>query len=48
MALSLEEKKEIVNNVSNLALESSSLVIADARGVNVSDSNALRLSLIHI
>ena len=42
MALSLEEKKEIVKNVSNMALESSSLVIADARGVNVSDSNALR------
>ena len=42
MALSLEEKKEIVDNVSKLALESSSLVIADARGVNVSDSNALR------
>ena len=42
MALSLEEKKEIVADINQLASDSSSLVIADARGLNVSEANALR------
>ena len=42
MALTLEEKKEIVADVNQLANDSSSLVIADARGLNVSEANALR------
>ena len=42
MALSLEEKKEIVADINQLANDSSSLVIADARGLNVAEANALR------
>ena len=42
MALSLEEKKEIVADINQLASDSSSLVIADARGLNVAEANALR------
>ncbi|HAU93310.1 MAG TPA: 50S ribosomal protein L10 [Alteromonas sp.] len=42
MALTLEEKKEIVADINQLANDSSSLVIADARGLNVSEANALR------
>ena len=42
MALTLEEKKEIVADIKQLANDSSSLVIADARGLNVSEANALR------
>ena len=42
MALTLEEKKEIVADVNQLANDSSSLVIADARGLKVSEANDLR------
>ena len=42
MALTLEEKKEIVADVNQLANDSSSLVIADARGLKVSEANELR------
>ena len=42
MALSIEDKKQIVTDVAELAKESSSLVIADARGLNVSEANDLR------
>ena len=38
MALSIEDKKQIVTDVAELAKESSSLVIADARGLNVSEA----------
>jgi Ribosomal protein L10 len=42
MPLNLEEKKEIVADINQLANDSSSLVIADARGLNVSEANGLR------
>lgn len=42
MALNLESKKAIVAEVSETASTALSLVIADARGVNVGDMNALR------
>ena len=42
MALTLEEKKEIVADINQLANDSSSLVIADARGLKVSEANELR------
>ena len=42
MALNLDDKKAIVAEVNETAGESLSLVIADARGVDVSDMNALR------
>ena len=42
MALTLEEKKEIVVDVNQLAKDSSSLVIADVRGLKVSEANELR------
>ncbi|HBD11821.1 MAG TPA: 50S ribosomal protein L10 [Porticoccaceae bacterium] len=42
MALNIEEKKAIVANVNETAANALSLVIADARGVNVSDVTALR------
>lgn len=42
MALGLEEKKAIVAEVNETAKNALSLVIADARGVNVGDINALR------
>ena len=42
MALTLEEKKQIVTDINQLASGSSSLVIADARGLKVSEANELR------
>lgn len=42
MALRLEDKKAIVANVNETATNALSLVIADARGVNVTDMTALR------
>lgn len=42
MALNIEEKKAIVANVNETAANALSLVIADARGVNVSDVTTLR------
>ena len=42
MALNLNDKKNIVAQINETANQSSSLVIADARGVDVSDMNALR------
>jgi len=42
VALNIEEKKAIVANVNETAANALSLVIADARGVNVSDVTALR------
>lgn len=42
MALGLDEKKAIVAEVNETAKNALSLVIADARGVNVGDINALR------
>lgn len=42
MALGLEEKKAIVAEVNETAKNALSLVIADARGVNVADITALR------
>lgn len=42
MALNLEDKKAIVADVNETALNALSLVIADARGVNVSDMTELR------
>ena len=42
MPLNLDEKKAIVTEVRSMASESLSLVIADARGVNVGDMTALR------
>lgn len=42
MALNLEDKKAIVAEVNETALNALSLVIADARGVNVTSLTALR------
>ena len=42
MALTLEEKKQIVTDINKLACESSSLVIADARGLKVAEADELR------
>ena len=42
MALNLEEKKAIVASVNETASQAMSLVVADARGVNVADITALR------
>ena len=42
MALNLEDKKAIVADVNETALNALSLVIADARGVNVTDMTELR------
>lgn len=42
MALALEGKKQIVAEVNETASSALSLVIADARGVNVTDMTALR------
>ncbi len=42
MALNLEDKKAIVAEVNGTAANALSLVIADARGVNVTDMTALR------
>jgi len=42
VALNLEDKKAIVAEVSGTAANALSLVIADARGVNVTDMTALR------
>lgn len=42
MAIGLEEKKAIVANVNETAASALSLVVADARGVTVSDMTALR------
>ena len=42
MALNLEGKKAIVAEVNETAAQALSLVIADARGVDVTDMNALR------
>jgi large subunit ribosomal protein L10 len=42
VAIGLEEKKAIVANVNETAASALSLVVADARGVTVSDMTALR------
>ena len=42
MAIGLEDKKAIVADVNETASNALSLVIADARGVNVTDMTALR------
>ena len=42
MALSIEDKKKIVSDVNELANNASSLVLADARGLKVSEANELR------
>ena len=42
MALNLEDKKAIVADVNETASKAISLVVADARGVNVADITALR------
>ena len=42
MALNLDDKKAIVAEVNETAAQALSLVIADARGVNVTDMTALR------
>ena len=42
MALALEDKKHIVAEVNETASNALSLVVADARGVNVTDMTALR------
>ncbi|BFM05587.1 50S ribosomal protein L10 [Halioxenophilus aromaticivorans] len=42
MALGLEDKKAIVADVNETAVNALSLVVADARGVNVTDMTALR------
>ncbi|MBT7964771.1 MAG: 50S ribosomal protein L10, partial [Porticoccaceae bacterium] len=42
MPLNLDDKKAIVAEVSETAGQALSLVIADARGVDVNDMNALR------
>lgn len=42
MALNLDDKKAIVAEVSETAAQALSLVVADARGVDVNDMNALR------
>ncbi len=44
MAIGLEEKKAIVAEVNETAASALSLVVADARGVTVSDMTALRQS----
>jgi large subunit ribosomal protein L10 len=44
MAIGLEEKKAIVAEVNETAAGALSLVVADARGVSVSDMTALRAS----
>ena len=54
MALSKSEKEQIVKEVKEVALDASSLVISDARGLKVSELSEIRsqaiqsLSLIHI
>ena len=42
MALSIADKKKIVTEVNDLASNASSLVLADARGLKVSEANELR------
>ncbi len=42
MALGIEEKKSIVAEISETATDALSLVVADARGVNVTDMTDLR------
>jgi large subunit ribosomal protein L10 len=42
VALNFDDKKAIVADVNDIAAKSLSLVIANARGVNVTDMNALR------
>src|SRR5210317_2441350 len=42
MALSVEDKKRIVSDVKEMAAEASSLVLADARGLKVSEATELR------
>ena len=42
MALSVEDKKRIVSDVKELASDASSLVLADARGLTVSEATELR------
>ncbi|OUW80990.1 MAG: 50S ribosomal protein L10 [Gammaproteobacteria bacterium TMED219] len=42
MALSVEDKKKIVSDVKEMAAEASSLVLADARGLTVSEATELR------
>ena len=42
MALSIEDKKKIVSDVNDLANNASSLVLADARGLKVSEASELR------
>ena len=42
MALSVDDKKRIVADISSFANDSSSLVLADARGLNVFEANQLR------
>jgi len=42
VALGLEDKKAIVASVNETAMNALSLVVADARGVNVTDMTALR------
>ena len=42
MALNLDDKKAIVAEVNETAAQALSLVVADARGVDVNDMNALR------
>ena len=42
MALSVEDKKRIVSDVKEMAAEASSLVLADARGLTVSEATELR------
>ena len=42
MPLNLDDKKAIVAEVNETAAQALSLVVADARGVDVNDMNALR------
>ena len=42
MALSVDDKKRIVADISSFANDSSSLVLADARGLNVSEATGSR------
>ena len=42
MALNLQDKKKIVSEVADLAENASSLVLADARGLKVSEASDLR------
>ena len=42
MALSVDDKKRIVADISKIANGSCSLVLSDARGLNVSEANQLR------